>query len=150
MLSGSRVPGYILPPFEKTSSRCFKLITYHTSKHTTIQMYIHFIQLYTAGNFPCLTDVVRISGREWGPTRPSHYLNHFLIKSLHMFSIQGQSKQSLTKCNVFFQFPNVLQFHILFWKSIQSCAIDYFKSHLLAQHSMNEGESATDIEWYLI
>ena len=35
-----------------------------------------------------------------------------------------------------------------FWKSIQSSAIDYFKSHLLAQHSMNEGESATDIEWY--
>ena len=51
---------------------------------------------------------------------------------------------------MFFQFPNVLYFHVLFWKSIQSCAIDYFKSHLLAQHSMNEGESATDIEWYSI
>ena len=49
---------------------------------------------------------------------------------------------------MFLQFPNVLHFHVLFWKSIQSCAIDYFKSHLLAQHSTNEGESATDIEWY--
>ena len=28
--------------------------------------------------------------------------------------------------------------------------LDYFKSHLLAQHSKNEGESATDIEWYSI
>ena len=138
-------------PFEKTSSRCSKTLTYHPIiKHTITQMYTHFTQLYIAGNFPYLTDVVRISGREWGPTRPSHHLNHFPIKNLHMFSIRGQSKQSLTKCNVFFQFPNVLQFHILFWKSIQSCAIDYFKSHLLAQHSMNEGESATDIEWYSI
>ena len=32
-----------------------------------------------------------------------------------------------------------------FEKSIKSSAIDYFKSHLLAQHSMNEGESATDL-----
>ena len=37
-----------------------------------------------------------------------------------------------------------------FWKSIQSSAIDYFKSYLLAQHSMNEGESTTDIKWYSI
>ena len=28
MLSGSWVPGYILPPFEKTSSRCFKINIY--------------------------------------------------------------------------------------------------------------------------
>ena len=26
----------------------------------------------------------------------------------------------------------------------------YFKSHLLAKHSMNEGESSTDLEWYSI
>ena len=36
-----------------------------------------------------------------------------------------------------------------FWKSIKSSAIDYFKSHLLAHHSMNEGESATDL-WVII
>ena len=30
----------------------------------------HFTQLYIAGNFPYMTDVVRISGREWVSTRP--------------------------------------------------------------------------------
>ena len=75
----------------------------------------------------------------------------FQCKSLHMLCHCGQSKQSLTKCNVsFFQFPNVLHSHILLWKSIQSSAIDYFKSHPLAQHSTNEDESATDLEWYSI
>ena len=68
--------GYILPPFEKTSSRCSKTLTYNTTtKHTITQMHTHFTQLYIAGNFPFMTDVVRISGREWGPTRPSHHLN---------------------------------------------------------------------------
>ena len=150
MLSGSRVPGYILPPFEKTSSRCFKINTYQLNPNiqlTITQMYTHFTQLYLAGNFPYLTDVVRISGREWGPTRPSHHLNLFPFT---LFCHFGQSEQSLTKCNVVSNFPNVLHFHVLFWKSIQSCAIDYFKSHLLAQHSTNEGESATDTEWYSI
>ena len=33
-------------------------------------MHTHFTQLYIAGNFPYLTDVVRISGGEWGPTLP--------------------------------------------------------------------------------
>ena len=56
-------------------------------------MHTHFTQLHKAGNFPYLTSVVRISGREWGPTCPSHHLNHF--------PIVGQSKQSLTKRNVF-------------------------------------------------
>ena len=37
-----------------------------------------------------------------------------------------------------------------FEKSIQSSAIDYFKSHLLAHHSVNEGESAIDLKWYSI
>ena len=46
-------------------------------KLTITQMHTHFTQLYIAGNFPYLTDVVRISGREWGPTRPSHHLNLF-------------------------------------------------------------------------
>ena len=147
VLTGSRVPGYILPPFEKTSSRCSKILTYHKIKLTTIQTHIHFTQLYIAGNFPYLTDVVRISGREWGPTHPSHHLN--LFPFMLLFCHFSQSKQSLTKCNIF-QFPNVLHFHVLFWKSIQSSATDYFKSHLLAQHSTNEGESATDIEWYSI
>ena len=134
------VPSYILPPIEKTSSRCSKTLII---KLTITQMHTHYTQLYIAGNFLYLTDVVRISGREWGPTRPSHHLNLFPFM---LFCHCGQSKQSLTKCYVFFQFPNVLHCHLLFWKSIQSCAIDYFKSHLLAQHSTNEGESATDIE----
>ena len=30
----------------------------------------HFTQLYIASNFPCLTDVTRVSGRDWVPTRP--------------------------------------------------------------------------------
>ena len=96
------VPGYqvtYFPPFEKTLSRCSKTLTYHPIiKHTITQMYTHFTQLYIAGNFPYLTDVVRISGREWGPTRPSHHLNLF---PLMLFCHCGQSKQSLTKCNVF-------------------------------------------------
>ena len=91
--------GYILPPFEKTSSRCSKTLTYHTIiKLTITQMHTHFTQLYIAGNFPHLTDVVRISGREWGPTRPSHHLNLFPFM---LFCHCGQSKQCLTKCNVF-------------------------------------------------
>ena len=93
------VPGYILPPFEKTSSRCSKTLTYHPIiKHTITQMYTHFTQLYIAGNFPYLTDVVRISGREWGPTHPSHHLNLFPFM---LFCHFGQSEQSLTKCNLF-------------------------------------------------
>ena len=92
-------------------------------------MITHFTQLYRAGNFPCLTDVIRISGREWGPIRPSHHLNLFPLnrlytklakpqtvqihlsnltcsfcfqcKSLNMSCYYGQSKQSLTKCNIF-------------------------------------------------
>ena len=91
-------------------------------------MHTHFTQLYIAGNFPYLIDVVRISGREWGPTRPSHHLNLFPLnrlytklaksqtvrihlsnltcsfcfqcKSLLKLCYCGQSKQSLTKCNV--------------------------------------------------
>ena len=61
-------------------------------------MHTHFTQLYLAGNFPYLTNVVRISGREWGPTRPSHHLNLF---PFILFCHFGQSEQSLTKCNVF-------------------------------------------------
>ena len=34
-------------------------------------MHTHFTQLCIAGNFPCLTDVTRISGRQWVPTCPS-------------------------------------------------------------------------------
>ena len=151
MLSGSWVPGYILPPFEKTSSWCFKINTYQLNPNiqlTITQMYTHFTQLYIAGNFPYLTDVVRISGREWGPTCPSHQLNHsFPIHVVFAIAVRVNNPWPNA---MFFQFPNVLHFHVLFWKSIQSCAIDYFKSHLLAQHSMNEGESATDTEWYSI
>ena len=51
-------------------------------------MYTHFTQLYIAGNFPYLTDVVRISGREWGPTRPSHHLNLFPLKVLICFPLE--------------------------------------------------------------
>ena len=61
-------------------------------------MHTHFTQLYLAGNFPYLTDVVRISGREWGPTCPSHHLNLFPFM---LFCHFRQSEQSLTKCNVF-------------------------------------------------
>ena len=104
------VPGYRLPPFEKTLSRCSKTLTYHPIiKLTITQMHTHYTQLYIAGNFPYLTDVVRISGGEWGPTRPSHHLNLFPFM---LFCHCGQSKQSLTKGNVFSNFPNVLHFHV--------------------------------------
>ena len=87
------------PPLGKHLPRCFKTLTYHqTIKLTITQMYTHFTQLYLAGNFLYLPDVVRISGREWGPTRPSHHLNLFPFM---LFCHCGQSKQSLTKCNVF-------------------------------------------------
>ena len=110
-------------------------------------MHTHFTQLYIAGNFPYLTDVVRISGREWGPTRPSHHFEPFPIHVVFAISVRVNNPWPNA---TFFQCPNVLHFHVLLWKSIQSCAIDYFKSHLLAQHSTNEGESATNIEWYPI
>ena len=92
-------------------------------------MHTHFTQLYIAGNFPYLTDVVRISGREWGTNTPISPSEPFLLnrlytklaksqtvwihlsnltcsfcfpcKSLEMLCYCGQSKQSLTKCNVF-------------------------------------------------
>ena len=93
-------------------------------------MHTHFTQLYLAGTFPHLTNVVGISGREWVPTHPSSPSEPFHFnrlytklaksqtvqihlsnltcsfctqcKSPHMFCHCGQSKQSLTKCNVFF------------------------------------------------
>ena len=91
-LTGSWVPGYILPPFEKTSSRCFKINTYQLNQNLQLyKMHIHFTQLYIAGNFPCLTNVVRISGREWGPTRPSHHLNLFPLNRLYTKLAKSQT-----------------------------------------------------------
>ena len=50
-------------------------------------MHTHFIQLYMAGNFPCLTNVVRISGREWVPTHPYSLSKPSLIKqNIHKVS----------------------------------------------------------------
>ena len=139
-------------------------------------MHTHFTQLYIAGNFPYLTNVTRISGREWVPTHPYspsepfsplsrlctklakqqtvqiHLSNLtcsfcFQCKSLHVvFAILVRLNNPWPNA-MFFQFLNVLHYHVLLWKSIPSSAIDYFKSHLLAQHSMNEGESATNFEW---
>ena len=106
------VPSYILPPFEKTSSRCSKTLTYHPIiKHTITQMYTHFTQLYIAGNFPYLTDVVRITGREWGPTRPSHHLNLFPIHVVFAISVRVNNPRPNA---MFFRFPNVLHCHVLF------------------------------------
>ena len=137
-------------------------------------MHTQFTQLYIAGNFPYLTEVVRISGREWVPIRPSHHLNLYPLnrlytklakelqtvrihlsnltcsfcfpcKSFHMSCYYGQSKQSLAKCNAS-PIPECPALSCApFEKSIQSSATDYFKSHLLAHHSMNEGESATNL-----
>ena len=93
-------PVTYFPPLRKHRPDVLKSYTYHPIiKLTITQMYTHFTQLYIAGNFPYLTDVVRISGREWGPTRPSHHLN--LLFHSCCFCHFGQSKQSLTKCNVF-------------------------------------------------
>ena len=92
------VPGYILPPIEKTSSRCSKTLTYHPIiKHTITQMYTHFTQLYIAGNFPYLTDVVRISGREWGPKHPSHHLNLFPLNRLYTKLAKQQTVRNTLK-----------------------------------------------------
>ena len=47
------------------------------TKPSNLQLHkcTHFTQLYIAGNFPCLTDVVRISGREWVPTKTLNVAN---------------------------------------------------------------------------
>ena len=50
-------------------------------------MHTHFTQLYIAGNFPYLNDVIRI-----------------IVKVFISFAILGQSQQSLTKCYVFSNF----------------------------------------------
>ena len=54
-------------------------------------MHTHFTQLYIAGNFPYLTDVVRISGREWGPTHPSYHLNLFPLNRLYTKLAKSQT-----------------------------------------------------------
>ena len=141
-------------------------------------MHTHYSQLYIAGNFPYLTDVVRISGREWVPTRPYSPSEPFQFNRLYTKSAKQQTVQihlSNLTCSFWFQckslhmlcrcrsewtipdqmqyfsnFPNFLHYHVLLWKSIQSSAIDYFKSHLLVQHSVNEGESATDLKCHSI
>ena len=93
------IPATYFPPLSKHLPRCFKTLTYHQTYNYTL--HTHFTQLYIVGNFPYWTDVVRISGGEWGPTRPSHHLNLFPIY-VGFFCHFSQSKQSLTKCNVFF------------------------------------------------
>ena len=60
-------------------------------------MHIHFTQLYIAGNIPHLTDVVRISVREWGPTRPSHHLNYFPLNRLYTKLAKSQTVQNTLK-----------------------------------------------------
>ena len=72
------VPATYFPPLSKHRPDVLKsTLSYKNQiiKLTITQMHTHFTQLYIAGDFPYLTDVVRISGREWGPTRPSHHLN---------------------------------------------------------------------------
>ena len=95
------VPATYFPPLSKHRPDVLKSTLTNKNqifKLTITQMHTHFTQLYRAGNFPYLTDVIRISGGEWGPTRPSHHLNLFHSCCFCQF---GQSKQSLTKCNVF-------------------------------------------------
>ena len=104
-------------------------------------MHTHFTQLYIAGNFPYLTNIVRVSGRV-GTNTPISPFEPFSIHVVFAISVRVNNPWPNA---MFFQFPNVLHPHVLLWKSIQSSAIDYFKSHLLAQHSMNEGESATGL-----
>ena len=60
-------------------------------KPTITQMYTHFMQLYIAGNFSNLTDVVRISGREWVPTHSSHYLNLSQLNQLYTMLAKQQT-----------------------------------------------------------
>ena len=45
-----------------------QLHTNQNIKITVTQMHTHFMQLYIAGKIPCLTDVTKISEREWVPT----------------------------------------------------------------------------------
>ena len=73
---------YILPPLSKYRPNVLKPTLTNKTELTITQMYTHFTQLYIGGNFSTLTDVVRISGREWVPTRPSHHLNLFSIKPI--------------------------------------------------------------------
>ena len=64
---------------------------------TITQMHTHFTPLYIAGNLPHLTDVVRISGREWGPTCPSHHLNLFPLNRLYTKLAKQQTVQNTLK-----------------------------------------------------
>ena len=180
-LTGSRVPGYILPPFEKTSSQCFKINTYqlksnhqtynYTNAHTfytIIQQVIFHIWQMLLGSveergyqhtrltiwtvFPLNRLYTKLAKQQTVWIHLSNLTCSFCFqcKSLHVVFASSVRVNNPWPNAMFFQFPNVLHYHVLCWKSIQSSAIDYFKSHLLAQHSMNEGESATNLEWYSI
>ena len=69
------------------------------TKPSNLQLHkcTHFTQIYIAGNFPYLTNVVRISGREWGPTRPSHQLNLLLLNRLYTKLAEQQTVWSTLK-----------------------------------------------------
>ena len=54
-------------------------------------MHTHSTQLYLAGNFPYLTDVIMISRREWVSTHLSHHLNLFPLNRLHTKSAKQQT-----------------------------------------------------------
>ena len=88
-------------PLSKHLPQCFKTLTYHKIKTLNIQlqlqMYTHFTQLYIAGNLPYLIDVVRISGREWGPTLPSHHLKHFPLNRLYTKLAKSQTVRNTLK-----------------------------------------------------
>ena len=91
---------YTLPPLSKHRPDVLKSTLTNKNqiiKLTITQMHTHFTQLYIAGDFPYLTDLVRISGREWGPHAHLTILTFFHSCCFCQF---GQSKQSLSKCNV--------------------------------------------------
>ena len=77
-------------------------------------MHIHFTQLYIADNFPCLTNVVRISGREWEPTHPSHHLNLFPLNRLYTKLAKLQTVRiHLSNLTCSFHFP-CKSLHVVF------------------------------------
>ena len=102
---------YILPPlwvniFHDVLKSKLTIKIKPSNLQNFTQMRTHFAQLYMAGNFPYLTDVVRISGREWGPTCPSHHLNLFPLNRLYTKLAKSQTVRiHLSNLTCSFCFP---------------------------------------------
>ena len=110
---------------KRVSFRSVSSTNYPTSHHP--QLSIYFLHVYKFNASPNITIYK-------GYKSITHI---YTCLSLQNSKIHQDSSTPITFCFALSCTP---------LKPIKSSAIDYFKSHLLAQHSMNEGESATDLE----